>query len=460
MHTYIIRRLLLMIPTLIGITLLVFTVMAMAPGGLTPQSLVDGQGLDPEAKKALEDYYNRLYGLDQPAPVQYLRWLNSISPAGFTFDDEGNISGFSLFKGPDLGTSFRYGRPVTDLLAERVPVTLLLNVLSLPIIYIIAISIGVRAATQRGKPFDVGSNVIMLALWAAPTMLVGVLLIGFFGSDQYWRWFPTAGLSRREALDMPFLPHWSSLGDVLLLFAFMVVLAALLITLSLLAGRSLRTVVMAGLGLALGIMMANALPEQGSVLLVVLITASLGAVTGAIAYTDYRALRTAAMGFVGMCLGIGVAVALAQGEFVRGFLLDRLWHLVLPVFCLSYGGFAFLSRLTRGAVLENLLSDYARTARAKGVSEQNVLWRHVFRNSLLPLITLAAGLLPGLIGGSVIVEMLFSIDGMGRLAVEAVYARDRELILSLTLIGSLLTLAGYLLVDICYAIADPRVSYD
>ena len=460
MHTYIIRRLLLMIPTLIGITLLVFTVMAMAPGGLTPQSLVDGQGLDPEAKKALEDYYNRLYGLDQPAPVQYLRWLNSISPAGFTFDDEGNISGFSLFKGPDLGTSFRYGRPVTELLAERVPVTLLLNVLSLPIIYIIAISIGVRAATQRGKPFDVGSNVIMLALWAAPTMLVGVLLIGFFGSDQYWRWFPTAGLSRREALDMPFLPHWSSLGDVLLLFAFMVVLAALLITLSLLAGRSLRTVVMAGLGLALGIMMANALPEQGSVLLVVLITASLGAVTGAIAYTDYRALRTAAMGFVGMCLGIGVAVALAQGEFVRGFLLDRLWHLVLPVFCLSYGGFAFLSRLTRGAVLENLLSDYARTARAKGVSEQNVLWRHVFRNSLLPLITLAAGLLPGLIGGSVIVEMLFSIDGMGRLAVEAVYARDRELILSLTLIGSLLTLAGYLLVDICYAIADPRVSYD
>ena len=460
MHTYIIRRLLLMIPTLIGITLLVFTVMAMAPGGLTAQSLVDDQGLDPEAKKALEDYYNRLYGLDQPAPVQYLRWLNNISPAGFTFDDEGNISGFSLFKGPDLGTSFRYGRPVMDLLAERVPVTLLLNVLSLPIIYIIAISIGVRAASQRGKPFDVGSNVIMLALWAAPTMLVGVLLIGFFGSDQYWRWFPTAGLTRREALDMPFLPHWGSLGDVMLLFVLMVALAALLITLSLLAGRGLRTVVMAGLGLVLGGMMVNALPDQGSVLLVVLIAASLSAVTGAIAYTDYRALRTAVMGFVGMCLGIGVAMALAQGEFVRGFLLDRLWHLVLPVFCLSYGGFAFLSRLTRGAVLENLLSDYARTARAKGVSEQNVLWRHVFRNSLLPLITLAAGLLPGLIGGSVIVEMLFSIDGMGRLAVDAVYARDRELILSLTLIGSLLTLAGYLLVDICYAIADPRVSYD
>lgn len=460
MHTYIIRRLLLMIPTLIGITVLVFTVMAMAPGGLTAQSLIDDQGLDPEAKQALEDYYNRLYGLNQPAPVQYLRWLNNISPAGFTFDDDGNVSGFSLFKGSDLGTSFRYGRPVMDLLAERVPVTLLLNVLSLPIIYIIAISIGVRAATERGRPFDVGSNVIMLALWAAPTMLVGVLLIGFFSSDQYWRWFPTAGLSRREALDMPFLPHWSSLGDVLLLFVLMVVCAALLITLSLMAGRWLRTALMGGLGVVLGAMMASALPEQASVTLVVMIAVALGAIAGATAYTDYRALRTAAMGTVGMGIGIGVAMVLAQGEWVRGFLFDRVWHLVLPVFCLSYGGFAFLSRLTRGAVLENLLSDYARTARAKGVSEQQVLWRHVFRNSLLPLITLAAGLLPSLIGGSVIVEMLFSIDGMGRLAVEAVYARDRELILSLTLIGSVLTLVGYLLVDICYAIADPRVSYD
>ena len=103
-----------------------------------------------------------------------------------------------------------------------------------------------------------------------------------------------------------------------------------------------------------------------------------------------------------------------------GYLLDLLWHLVLPVFCLTYSGFAFLTKLTRSAVLENLLSDYARTARAKGVSEQVLLWRHVFRNSLLPLITVAATILPGLLVGSVIVETIFSIDGMGRLAVEAV----------------------------------------
>ena len=263
MYTYIIRRLLLMIPTLIGITLVVFMVMASSPGGISAQSLVEGQNLEPEAKQALEEYYNRLYGLDQPAPIQYLRWLNNISPIGFTFDDNNEIDGFSFAKGSDLGTSFRYGRPVIDLLEERIPITLLLNVLSLPIIYLIAITVGVHAATERGKPFDVGSNTIMLVLWAVPTMLAGVLLIGFFGSDQYWRWFPTAGLNRREALDMPFLPQWGSLGDVFLIFIFSVLFVALFLTLSLKGSKKLRTIVMAGVGALLGILMANDLPGDG-----------------------------------------------------------------------------------------------------------------------------------------------------------------------------------------------------
>jgi microcin C transport system permease protein len=149
-----------------------------------------------------------------------------------------------------------------------------------------------------------------------------------------------------------------------------------------------------------------------------------------------------------------------QGGWLRGFLLDRVWHLALPVICLSYGGFAGLAKLTRTSVLENLLSDYARTARAKGVAESVVLWRHVFRNSLLPLITVAASLLPSLLAGSVIVESIFSIDGMGKLAVEAVKGRDRELVLSITLISGVLTLLGYLLADLLYALADPRVSYE
>ena len=121
MLVYVFRRLLLMVPTLAGITLVVFVVMAASPGGLGAQALVDGSQLEPQARAALEAYYNRRYGLDQPPPVQYLRWLNAISPVGFTREADGSLGAFSFFKGSDLGESFRYGRPVSALLAERVP---------------------------------------------------------------------------------------------------------------------------------------------------------------------------------------------------------------------------------------------------------------------------------------------------------------------------------------------------
>ncbi|ANE56550.1 ABC transporter permease [Methylomonas sp. DH-1] len=357
MLTYLLRRLLLMVPTLLGITIVVFTVMAASPGGISAQTLVGGMDMKPQEKQALLDYYNKRYGLDQPAPLQYLRWLNNVSPVGFVTDEQGHKS-FSFSKGMDLGTSFQYGRPVADILAERIPITLLLNLVTIPFTYALAIWIGMKSATERGGAFDVGSSLAMLGLWSIPTMLAGVLLLGFFANVQYFQWFPTAGLSAREALDMPFLPHWD------------------------------------------------------------------------------------------------------EGGFVRGFLLDRIWHLVLPVICLSYGGFAALAKLTRTSILENLHADYARTARAKGLAENDVLWKHVFRNSLLPLITVSAGLLPSLLAGSLIVENIFSINGMGQLAVEAVKGRDRELVLSITWISGFLTLIGYLIADFCYTLADPRVSYD
>lgn len=459
MHIYVLRRLLLMVPTLLGITLVVFSVMAASPGGISAQSLVEGQNLEPEAKKALEDYYNRRYGLDQPAPLQYLRWLNNVSPIGFELEADGSYGGFSLTKGSDLGDSFRYGRPVGGLIAERVPITILLNVLSIPIIYVIAIAIGVHAATHRGQSFDVNSSLVMLALWSVPTMLAGVLLIGFLASDQYWHWFPTAGLSDREALDMAFMPHWSDGGDLLLLFVTAAGGGMLFVLASHYLQRSWRSVFAALVGAGLGASMASALPDAGpgAALFLIVLLGALGYLTGG---TGFAALRTSLLGLTGVFIGIGLAAHWADGDFTRGFLLDRLWHLALPIICLSYGGFAFLAKLTRTAVLENLLADYARTARAKGVAEREVLWRHVFRNSLLPLITVSAGLLPGLLAGSVIVETLFSIDGMGKLAVEAVKGRDRELVLSITLIGGVLTLIGYLIADLCYAIADPRISYD
>ncbi|MFN3987665.1 MAG: ABC transporter permease [Rhodocyclaceae bacterium] len=460
MLNYLLRRLLLMVPTLFGITIIVFVVMAAAPGGISVQSLVDGMDLEPESRRALEDYYNRLYGLDQPAPVQYLRWLNNISPIGFERAPDGSLGAFSLFKGSDLGVSFRYGRPVTDLLAERLPITLLLNLLSIPLIYALSIAIGVQAARSRGQRFDVTSNAVLLALWSVPTMLAGVLFIGFFASEQYWRWFPTAGLVRREAVDQTFLPWLAGPGDVLLMLVVVAVVSCSLVWAAACAPRTARRLGGAALGATLGYLMAASLQGMAPGVLHLVLTLSLGTLTAMLAGLPATALRVAFAGVLGLGLGVGLA-RLAGAEVVHGgYLFDRAWHLVLPIIALSYGGLAFLAKLTRSSLLENLAADYARTARAKGVDEETVLWRHVFRNSLLPLITVSAALLPSLLGGSVIVESIFSIDGMGKLAVEAVQTRDRELVLSVTLISGLLTLAGYLLADIAYAIADPRVSYE
>ncbi|MDH5184662.1 MAG: ABC transporter permease [Gammaproteobacteria bacterium] len=459
MHTYILRRLLLMIPTLLGITIVVFAVMAAAPGGISAQSLIEGQNMEPAAKKAMEEYYNRRYGLDKPAPVQYLRWLNNISPVGFRLDEAGELDSFGL-KGSDLGTSFLYGRNVGDLLAERLPITILLNVLSIPIIYLISIVIGVYAATHRGKLFDTGTGISMMALWSVPTMLAGVLLIGFFASEQYWHWFPTSGLSERAAHDMPFLPHWGDGLDVLMMFGLIALLVVGFTQLSLRLASRRRTQLMALVGAALGYAMATAVAGGVSIIGSLFLMGLLGTLGAAVGFTEFKALRTFLMGLMGIMLGLILAFALMQGDFVRGYLLDRLWHLILPLLCLTYGGYAFLAKLTRTSVLENLQSDYARTARAKGVSEKDVLWQHVFRNSLIPLITVSASLLPALLSGSVIVETIFSIDGMGKLAVEAVQGRDREMMLSITLVIGLLTLVSYIIADVLYTLVDPRVSYD
>ncbi len=461
MLTYLLRRILLIIPTLIGITLVVFSVMAASPGGIGSQALTEGV-MQPEARKAMETYFNQRYGLNDPAPVQYLRWLNNISPIGFVTNDSGTfrLENFRLLKGSDLGDSFLYGRSVAELIRERLPITLLLNIVAIPIVYIVAIAIGVRAATQHGKSFDVTSGTVLLALWSVPVMLAGVLLIGFFGSEQHWHWFPESGLNRREALDMTFLPHWSGLSQVLML-AIALITA---VTVALIANARLpqwwRSVVFGGIGLLAGIAMAESNGQLSNLSIHFLLSMSIAMLFWWIFSSEFFGIRVLCAGAIGIAFAFMLFDIVSDGSFVRGFLFDRLWHLILPVLCLTFGGFAFLAKLSRSAVLESLAADYARTARAKGATEEVVLWRHVFRNSLIPLITVAASLLPGLLAGSVIVESLFSIEGMGKLAVEAVKGRDREMVLSLTLISGVLTLIGYLLADFCYALADPRVSYD
>jgi peptide/nickel transport system permease protein len=348
-----------MIPTLVGMTMLVFFVMALSPGSVTTMMRSAEGDMRPEERKRVEEYLRKRYGLGDPLIVQYGRWANHISPIGIKAPDEGFPAGVRFgLKTPDMGESFIRKRPVLDVILDALPITLLLNLLTIPIIYAIAITSGIYAARGRGKLVDVGTGISFIGLYSLPSMWIGVTLLGFFASRDYYQWFPTGGLHEVTSGAMTFLPHLNAAG------------------------------------------------------------------------------------------------------WQRGWLLDALWHLVLPIVCMTYGGFAFLSKLMRASVLENLTADFARTARAKGLSEHVVLFSHVLSNSVLPLITVAASILPSLLGGSVIIESIFSLNGMGRLMIEAIKMKDQELVLSEMCVVTLISLLSLIVADVCYAVADPRVSYE
>jgi peptide/nickel transport system permease protein len=139
--------------------------------------------------------------------------------------------------------------------------------------------------------------------------------------------------------------------------------------------------------------------------------------------------------------------------------LDRAWHFALPVFCFVYPGVAFVARQMRGGILGELQQDYVRTARAKGLNADKVVWHHAFRNSLLPIITIIANVFPLMVGGSVVLEYIFNIPGMGLLGYEAILSRDYPVVYTVMMFGAFMTLAGYLISDILYALADPRITY-
>jgi peptide/nickel transport system permease protein len=140
-------------------------------------------------------------------------------------------------------------------------------------------------------------------------------------------------------------------------------------------------------------------------------------------------------------------------------ILDRLWHLMLPSIILAIGGIAALSRYTRSSMLEVIRQDYVRTAKAKGLPEETVYYKHALRNALLPIITLFGFLIPGLIGGSIIMETVFAWPGIGRLAYQAVLSRDYPVVMTINTISAVLVLIGNFVADILYGIADPRIRY-
>jgi peptide/nickel transport system permease protein len=353
-RTYILKRLLLMIPTLVGITLLAYAIVRLAPGDPVAAMIRAQAGdINPRvfAKEAdairerlgLKDY--NVWG-DDPEQIDpaervvnafwgYGRWV-----AHMVRGDFGESMKFRTSEGSKSPAALYY---------ERAHITIPLNIIAQIIIFSIAIPIGLASARYRGKFFDRASSVGLLLLWSIPAILAGTLLIGFLGRGGIglW-WFPSFGL------------HSS--------------------------GHE-----------------------------------SMG-------WWDWT--------------------------------LDLLWHVTLPITCMVYGGLAYLAKLGRASLLENLRADYVRTARAKGVPERRVVYVHALRNSLIPMITVMVMMLPALIGGSVIVEKIFSIHGMGTLVIGAAQSRDLSVIMFGTLLYGTLTLVALLVADILYAWVDPRVRFE
>lgn len=138
----------------------------------------------------------------------------------------------------------------------------------------------------------------------------------------------------------------------------------------------------------------------------------------------------------------------------------RAGHLILPIFCMTYGSLAFISRQMRGGMLDVLQTDYIRTARAKGLPERSITWKHAFRNALFPIITLFASVFPAALSGSVVLEVIFNIPGMGKLTVDSINIRDWPVVYSILMLSAILTMVGILVSDILYALLDPRVSFN
>jgi len=210
MTSYIIRRLLLLFPTLLGITIVTFLVMALSPGGMKAIVANREGTMDPKQRAAVRAFYEKKYGLDKPLPVQYLKWLNHVTPVGVKEPGAGwpRAARFG-FKAPDLGESINARRPVLDMIEESLPITLLLNVVTLPIFVGISIWSGIVAARNRGGLADVGGGTLLLGLFSVPQIWAGVLLIGFLANKEILHWFPAGGLHDLRSDSMAFLPTFS-----------------------------------------------------------------------------------------------------------------------------------------------------------------------------------------------------------------------------------------------------------
>jgi microcin C transport system permease protein len=344
MVSYILKRLLLMVPTLFGVLLLTFVVIQFVPGGPVEQMVSQLQGRDSGGERAASSGsgYRGRQGLD-PKRVQEIRQLY-----GF---DKPPVERFwvmlKAFARFDLGQSFYQRKDVWQLVKEKMPVSISLGLWTFFISYFIAVPLGVAKAVRAGSRFDFATTLLVLIGYAIPGFVLGVALLVVFGGQL--QWFPLRGLTSS---------NWDT-----------------------------------------------------------------------------------------MTWGARI--------------VDYLWHITLPIIAMVLGSFAVTAMLTKNAFLEEIRKQYVLTARAKGLAERQVLWKHVFRNALIPIITgFPAAFIGAFFTGSLLIETLFSLDGLGLLSYESVIRRDYPVVLGTLYLFTLIGLVTKLISDLCYVWVDPRVKFD
>src|SRR3954471_2490806 len=351
MWSYILKRLLLMIPTLFGILLITFIVIQFVPGGPVEQMVAQLQGRDAagggggargaaapglggtrggqgvDAAKIEE--IKKLYGFDKPAHERFVQMLGQ----------------FARF---DLGRSFFHNKDVWQLIKEKLPVSISLGLWTFLLTYLISVPLGIAKAVRAGTRFDTASTFFVLLGYAIPSFVLGVVLLVYFGGGSFVQWFPLRNLvsSNWHELDL-----WHKVTD---------------------------------------------------------------------------------------CF----------------------WHITLPVTAMVVGGFAVITILTKNSVLEEIRKQYVMTARAKGVDDSSVLWRHVFRNAMIPIMTgFPAAFVAAFFTGSLLIETLFSLDGLGLLSYESVIRRDYPVVFGSLYVYTIIGLLTNLIRDLTYVWVDPRVKF-
>ncbi len=366
MIKYIVRRCIQAIPVLIGITIVTFVLMHLQPG-----NPADRFAQNPKITAAQIAAFEHRWGLTDPLWEQYFKWLGVMGDKGFlNFLPGGtiHIAGLSIalpggdngIIHGDFGYSINDGQPVVDVIAGRLPATVLLTATAYVIWITLAFVLGVYAAVRRYGLFDSTLTIFNYIGYSLPTFWLGLILITFLAEGTPFKWFPASGMwDARTVPPFATAQYWTFFGSD-----------------------------------------------------------PLYAVT------------------------------------------DLARHLALPVLTLVAVSIAGDSRYIRSTMLDSLNQDYVKTARAKGVPERTVIFRHALRNALLPVVTNVALELPFIFGGAVATETVFSWPGMGRQFVESVGHTDYPVLMGILLISSVIVVAANLLADVMYAVVDPRVKYD